>query len=346
MNLKLIEKLLVFGFVFWAFPAVASDLRFKPMAMGVSAGDRLNVKGFFGDVKMVAEPGAQSVVIQLVQSQSSSAPGFAQQMGDEWHFTVRKDGQTIFAEVESPQSKQSWAKLLMSGGIPAYRLEIRGAALPVELNWREGNVTVQNWKGDIQINQLAGKLNIQSVEGDARLFLQKGQLNVEDHKGAVFVKTYDANVRAKKVEGPFSVENFSGVTNLDEVEGSIYLTAFKSPTVVENVKGRIEFKNGQGSLKILDHEGAIRGHSGEGTVSVAVKGEADVRIKTEQGEVSLRAPGSGAWANLGTEEGTLYVPNYLKLNRYPSLKVREGRLKGQRSGRLFVRTQSGNIRLW
>jgi hypothetical protein len=111
------------------------------------------------------------------------------------------------------------------------------------------------------------------------------------------------------------------------------------------VKGNLDFKNGNAPLRIDRFEGELRGQSGQGPVIAEIEGEADVRVRSQEGAVNLKLPESGAWVNLGTNEGQMQVPSFLKVTRLPSEQLRTGRLHGSNGGSVFVRTTSGEIRI-
>lgn len=314
---------------------------YAPVKMLIQPGDHVVVKGFRGGVEYVVDPKALDVTVEVKQ-QISTEPMKYQ---DEWQFSFKRDGGDIQIFIDGPASKQAWSEILVSGQMPEYFLKITGPSLPLTVNWNEGRIQVTNVNSDLNIISLKGDVSVLRGEGDVMVSNQEGIISVRDRKGSVKIDSYLAKVDAINIEGKLDLENFTGDSRVQNINGSVNLSSYKGVTKVAGVKGRMEFKNGNSPMHIEKFEGELRGRSAQGPVFAEIKGEADVRLETAEGQVNLQLPASGAWVNLGTSEGSLAVPAFLKLTRLPTQQIRTGRLKGSNSGSVFVRTTSGDIRI-
>ena len=312
-----------------------------PVKMMVSAGDEVVIKGFRGNVEYVVEPSAHDVSVLMSQPSRASA----QKYHDEWQFSFKREGSAILAVIDGPSSKQIWNEVMVSNGIPEFDLRVTGPSLPLHINWNEGRITVINLKKELHITALKSNIVVMKSEGDLSIADQEGSVLVRDHKGEVKIDSYLAKVDVKNIEGKLDIQNFTGESHIEDIAGDTNLSSFKGATKVAGLKGRLEFKNGNSPLRIEKFEGELRGRSAQGSVYAEVRGDANVRLESAEGAVNLRLPASGAWVNLGTEEGSLFVPNFLKLTRLSSQQIRTGRLRGSGGGSMFVRTTAGDIHL-
>lgn len=322
----------------------SESLALAPLRLLVQAGDEITIKGFQGNVEYIPKDGATDLVVQVSRSNMNSEK--QEVAADEWQFTMkRKDGR-IQIQVESPQSKQAWSEILMTGAAqPRFDLKIVGPSLPMKVNWQQGSFKTSKFNNTLHVNLLKGRTEILGGEGELRVDSQSGFVKVLNRKGNVEVETYDGKVEISGIEGDVAVDNFVGDSQVVAVDGGLKLLSYKGKTTASKVKGRLEFKNGNSPLHIDNLQGELRGKTMQGPVFAAINGEANVRVESEEGQISLRLPASGAWVNLGTEEGALRVPNFLKLTRLPRQQIRTGRLRGSVGGSVFVRTTSGDIKL-
>lgn len=234
---------------------------------------------------------------------------------------------------------------MSSGRLPKYDLRLMGPSIPLSINWHEGQIRVEKLQADLQITAQKADVGVGGGKGELKITNLEGRVLVRDHKGELHVDSYLATVEIENLEGQLDLENFTGESKIQTVSGNVMLSSYRGSTRVAGVKGRMEFKNGVSPLHIENFEGELRGRSAQGPVFADVRGEADVRVETAEGQVNLRLPASGAWVNLGTAEGSLAVPGFLKLTRLQSQQIRTGRLRGSNGGSVFIRTGSGDIRI-
>lgn len=325
--------------------AGATVLNYKPLIMEVLPNDSLVIQGFEGGVKVIAGPSkSKEIQIRLKQENPEKLSAEAKSVLDEWHLSVQRKGDLIEVAIRSPQSKSIWSKLLL-GGIPQFYLEISAPAMPLEIAWRKGPVWIENWDTRMSVHLLSGGLSVVGGKGDARLSNGEGHIKVNDREGNLFIDSFKANLNATNCKGKMEISNFSGMTQMAKLNGHLFMNTSMGKVKLSGLVGRLDFENLDADLDLDGLQGEIRGQNREGSLSLDLKGEADVRIQSKEGPVSLRLPNSGASVNLGTAEGQLYVPNFLEVKRLPNLKWTRGRLRGEQPGSVYVRTIEGNIRI-
>lgn len=326
--------------------AHSSAIEYKPLTMRVEPQDQFLISGFKGRVNIIANEKSSSITIGIKQINSDRASGEIKELFDEWLFSLQRDENLVELTVRSPQAKQKWAKYLTeSEFIPEFEITISAPSRPLKLAWRTGQISLKNWMQLAQVQIQEGRVDIQGGSGGVKVSHQEGQVMVTGYKGSVDIDTYKGKIIAQDTQGPVVIDNFVGESIISNSDGDVALSSFKGSMKVNKGKGRIDFANERGILNISGFSGDVRGRSEQGAVIANLNSSSNVRITTEQGNVSLRLPGSGASVNLGTEDGAFYVPNYLRLTRLPNLKLMRGRLRGKNPGNIYVRTESGSIRV-
>jgi hypothetical protein len=324
-----------------------------PIRLKIEADDRYVVKGYRGRVEFESKEGVSDVIVTVHEvdrgNTKSSRRSGSISSSEDWQVSVRREGHLIVASVEGPTSKQVWNELLMAGrlssDVPEYVVSVVGPSRPLDVSWHEGPIKVDRLDAELHVTSVKSAVEISQGRGDTTLSLQEGDLQVKNRKGPLSIESYAAKVTVSGVEGPLHLENFAGETNLHGADGPMDFMAYKGPSKLSSLKGRLDYKNGIGPLHIEKFEGELRGNSSQGAVTAEILGEADVRLQSADGSVTLHLPSGGAWVNLVTTEGNMAVPSYLKATRLPTQTVRSGRLKGSLGGSVSVRTTTGEIRI-
>lgn len=327
-------------------PSWASTTTFQPLSMEVKPGDQLVVSGFRGSVTIESDDSLKMMSVTLKQVTPKNLPGEYSDSLDEWLFSFQRVQNRIEAKVGSPLSKSLWAKLLANPQYqPEFKMIIKGPSIPVTLSWRQGPIQVKSWNASVKLNTLSSDVRVVGGEGPVSATQQEGVLKIVDRSGAIGVDTYKVVTEFNKIKGPIHVQNFSGKSKIAETDGKIDIYSYSGSFDVADGKGQIQFESDRGKIYVKKYEGDLTSETDIGSVYATLLGQARVKIKSRQGNVSLSLPNSGANVNVGTEKGSLNVPNYLRLTRLPNLQLMTGRLRGKNSGRVYVRTESGGIRI-
>lgn len=227
-----------------------------------------------------------------------------------------------------------------------YEVQISGGSFPLSINAKRANISMENWKEQSQIHSRGGTIEVTQSEGPLKIFSHTGTLKVLKHKGNVEVDNYAATVELSSIEGNLNLSSFS-----EEVK----LTAISGESQIKNQKGDLDIKAGNGDLflvnqsgqvKIEGQKGKLRLNSNQGKMEVKVAEKSSVRIRSQEGDIKLfMGKNSGAHMNIGTNEGELYHPRYLEVKNFPQLKVAKGRLRGNKSASVFVRTNKSKVQV-
>lgn len=301
--------------------------------------NKLSVRGFYGDVLIRGLKDAKEFRFQVLNEDGSSLKQGL------WKAKVLKQGDHLQLVLQGPESRGVWWDLLngKSSRRPL-KVMISGPARQLQLSWFEGKVSLLNWLAKASLNIKSGSLQLKGCEGFTKVSLMKGGLLIDGHQGDLEVDGYRLKLRASQVKGSLRVRNFSGSSFLKGNEGVTRFFSHSGPLSVDGGEGEVHFESQSGQVSVESFKGSLHGKSQEGGVKMVLLEKSDVRVRSGSGSVRINLPkSSGAWVNVGTSEGELFIPSGIEVKRYPNLKVGQGRLSGSQRGNIYVRTQSGKV---
>ena len=349
------------AFVFGFFPAQswAREVKYKDFALELREGDRLIVTGLNGSVKFTPNSRALARGAGETFAPAEGAPGngtvrvrksataaAANEAFDSWTFTVRRDGTAVRVEAKGPEGKNEWEQQMKSGA-PELHFDIDAPAVPLEVAFRNGSVTVNQLKSSIQIQLVEGQVRLSKNEGTLRAQVGRGEVKIDSHKGRVEVDGFSPKVIASQIEGELSVDNFAGESSLQTVKGHLQVTTFSGQTMASKVDGGVDFQVGRGTLNLQDLSGNLRGKLDNGSLIAKISGEPEVNVESQEGGVSLDITSNASPSvRLQTEEGNLVAPGDLAQSKAGGQKMLAGKLNGGGDGSIFVKTKTGNVRIY
>lgn len=316
---------------------VASETTTPERAPAAAAAPDLQVRE--GDQLLIQGRQAQ-VIFNATAGNSLRISGLDGPAGYHWERVDR----TILIKTEEPAGRKEWKDKITSDTHKTL-IEISGPALPVEVQLREGSVTLNRWPKEARINLRSGRVQANSMTGPLRTYLQKGDITLNDYAGKLAVDVYQGTVNLKNLNADAELRVFNGTLNVEGCKGNLQVFSQSAVQKLAHCSGTLQIDNGKGNVSLTAFQGRVEGVSGEGPLTLQLVGESDVSLKTRTGRVSVQLPPqSGATLNLATVEGEINAPGELKVVRGASEKTLKGRLKGE-AGRLSVsvRSQEGSI---
>lgn len=329
MLLHFIFSLISFG---WSDPA-------KPIVMDLSPSDTLVIVIPDGQVRTAPVPGNQATI---KITKTAVAKG---ESDDDWNMTMERHGSRVELKVRVPDSRVALTNLLKNEKVPRFTLEARVPAVALEIAARKGGIRVENHAGPLKLQLLSGEINVTGGDGPIGMTHQEGAVVVRGHRGPVRCESYQGKILAESVTGALDIENFMGDTTVKGSEGNLNLTATRGTSRIAGQKGRIDFWQGRGSLIVDDLQGPLKGQTQQGAIAATVTGEADVRLTSQEGPISLKLKDSKAYLQLTTQDGNIVVPNPLRVTDMGSQKTVRGRLSGSVPGTINIKSDSGSIRV-
>ncbi|MCB0412359.1 MAG: hypothetical protein KDD22_07525 [Bdellovibrionales bacterium] len=323
----------------------AKTLEFKPLTLEVQPKDHYVIRGYKGSVRVQGVSKAKSITVSMRQTQPvTKLPDLREINEDQWLFSVQRNGSAIEILVRSPQIKSSWGKVLHSKIYPQYDLVVQGPPRMLRMALMDGTLQLEDWSAPAELYLHNGRIRVNNQSGDLRVGIQEGDADLKKIKGSIEIDSFNAHVSLKNTEGPSVINNFSGKTDMNSHDGSLEIEGYQGLWVINGVKGRAQFDVEKSTVKFNGLEGELRGKSGQGAVIATLKGESEVRVTTKEGNVSLNLANSSANINLATNEGQIYVPSHITVQRGSTRSAR-GRLKGDTPGKIYVRSEAGSIRV-
>ncbi len=329
--------------------ASAKEIRYKDYAIEVREGDRLVVSGIKGSIKLspTADGKIESkrALVRARKTVADKAAGDVTAKFEALSFNVRREGATVLVEVRGPDSKASWMQWIKSG-MPEMHLELELPQVPVEINLHEGQINVGNWRQGLALSLVSGSVKSVGTDGFLKLQIQRGQVAVERHRGSLQVDSFAAKVNIQDLEGDLGLSNFSGDTTLAKVKGSLELSSNAGSTAITKSTGAIEFVNGQGALTANGFEGPIRGQTEQGAINLTIDGDAEVRVESNQGSITIKLPtNSGSQVRMQTDEGILSAPDAIKPTG-AHVRILNARLPGSGpKGSVAIKSKAGTLRV-
>ena len=327
------------------FAAEAKELKYKEMPFEIREGERLVVNALKGQVKIIPNAGGRGAILRARKSISDRVS--SEEMGrfEALSFSVRREGGAVVVEPKGPDSKTAWASWIKSANAPEMSIELEAPQVPLEIFVREGQIAVQNWRQPVAASLVSGTIRSSGGDSSLKAQIQRGEVRLERHKGGASIDSYGAKVVASDVEGGMSLTNFGGETTLSSVHGHLDLKNHAGSMSIAKSSGSLDFLAGRAGLNIQGFEGPIRGQTDLGAVSVAVEGETEVSIESNQGNVSVKLPAnSGASVRMQSDEGSVAPPEGIRPSG--SGKSATGKLLGTGpKGSVVVRSKSGALRV-
>ncbi len=301
--------------------------------------NRIVISGLSAQVQLIAQPGATQLRISGIEGvadKMSSQPG---------HFIIVRKDNIIEIKMNDFDGKKEWKEALAKSISLQKKIEISGPSLPVEIQLRDGSVSLQKWSREARVSLVNGRINSQNGTAALQIHAQKADVVVGDHTGKVSVDLYSGNSTFKNIQGDIDLQQFSGGVSLDKTKGFVNYGTFSATAKMNSVSGSMQFENGKGVMSLSAFQGRLDGQSNEGAVSVAILADTDVNLKAKTARITVSTPpGSGAALNLMTVDGEIVVPKEVRVNRTGSEKNVRGRLRGDaQKGSIVVSSQEGSI---
>lgn len=341
-----VRLVLAFTSGVFASPALAAkEVKFKEYPFEISKGDRLVVTGIRGSVKLSHLAPGKTAVVRAKKLLPTGAKPTASQLFENLSFQVRKEGTIVTVEVKGAASRQEFIDASVAGQ-PEFSFEIEAPSTPAEVHFHSGQISVVGWKDGVSVSLIEGKISSTDGEGVFRAILTRGEVKVDSQKGNVEVENHGGKVLLSNIVGDVRLHSFSGDANLSAVTGKVKFRAKAGTLNINKLSGDFSFENGRGGISGSAIDGSIRGTTEDGAVNLQLVGDADLSVETEDGSVTVKAPGgSGALLKLSSEDGPILAPDSVKVPKVSGPKSVVARLDGSPKGQIIVRSKRGVIRI-
>jgi hypothetical protein len=335
-----------YGGCLFPFQAVAAkEVKFKEYPFEVSKGDRLVITGIRGSVKLIHLAPGKSPVVRAKKTLPNGGKPTGAQLFDNLSFQVRKEGTVVTVQAKGPSSRQEFIDAA-GPNQPELSFEIEAPSTMAEVHYHSGQVVAAGWKDGLSVSLIDGKITTTDGEGVLRAILTRGEIKVDKQKGNVEVENHGGKVTLSNVEGDVRLYSFSGDATLTGVTGKVRFRAKAGSLNLNKLTGDLSFENGRGGITGTAIDGSVRGTTEDGAVNLQLAGDPDLSVETEDGSVTVNAPGgSGALLKLSSEDGPILAPESVRVPKVSGPKSVVARLDGAPKGQIIVRAKRGVIRI-
>ncbi|MGB9834447.1 MAG: DUF4097 family beta strand repeat-containing protein [bacterium] len=161
-----------------------------------------------------------------------------------------------------------------------------------------GDLTVQEWEGELYFRSTSGDCKLREIKGQGRL------------------RTSSGDIRVEGFEGPLNINTTSGDINLEGAKGDLKCETVSGDVELGKTKGNGSFSLISGDLRVEEIEGQLQASTTSGDLQARVLNAPFVKVSTVSGDLSLAiVPISGGKYELATTSGdiNLRVPPSARL---------------------------------
>ena len=291
------------GILFWlSCSPVAAEAWFEfEKSLEVQAAVELDLSLTAGDVYITRGNGNR-LIIEGVKRVWGRDFEDAKRVADLIEIDVRQGGNQVVIATNylplSPEDKSLLGKKFENGAAhygnvdyritaPAFaKVVIHAKAAQIELASIDGDVSIENGHGRIEVKSLFGSLNIQQSSGDIELSNIEGVIDIENNSGGTRGEFLIGNVTLNQAEGE---------VDLKWVEGDIRIKSLSATVQIRQLQGAIDLENKDGNVYIQTElisprDFFVRTGSGAIRFSVPEKSAGTLKIETESGVISTELP--------------------------------------------------------
>jgi hypothetical protein len=263
-----------------------------------------------------------------------------------WGLSVERRGSTLVLEVYNVAYGPEWRKILGRDRWPAFDIDLSGPARPAVIGWREGAIDVARWRADVDASIVRGNVRLEGGAGRVNLQAGRGDVLVTDFNGDLTVRGEGGRLELARLNGTQHLHWFAGQAALAGVRGDLSLDAHHARVSGRGLSGRIDLGVVAGEVDVTDVRGHLVGTGQTASWRIAPRARADVTVRSRAGSVSVFRAGAVDLflsSRSGAIDGSSAKAVVRGNRRVATGRVGRGRV-GE-FGRVFVRTDSGAVRL-
>jgi len=275
----------------------------------VEAGGELIIEAEDGDIEVKGTE-KNRVVVEVLRKARAKNEEAERGMLENHVVTFYQDGNRVTISGERKDRRNFW-NLITVGGLEVRYVVSVPREFDVDLTTSDGNVSVDELEGVLEVKSSDGDLKLGDVSGGVRAITSDGHIFIDKFVGDLHLRSSDGDIRVGSVGGDLVAETSDG--NIE----------------VKDIKGDLEAKTSDGDIEVTfaeSPEGACQLKTSDGNIRVRLVEDATVELdaRTGDGRIYSEFPMS--------ERG----------------EKREGVLRGKINGggpELYLKTSDGDIDL-
>ncbi|USD38354.1 DUF4097 family beta strand repeat-containing protein [Ferrimonas sp. SCSIO 43195] len=208
-----------------------------------------------------------------------SIRGELDDQAERWVF--ERDGDTLVAEVKMPRNwrgNNDGSRLTVT--LPSsIRFKGEGVSTDFNLANLQRGLKINNVSGDISLERIQGEIDVEVVSGDIKAHELSGEIELETVSGDIDASGHQGSGSYESVSGNVTLARGGHEVEVENVSGDIQLSLDRVRELdVTSVSGDIQV-----TVAALDTGAELEFETVNGDTSLALPGDASVRVRLETG---------------------------------------------------------------
>ena len=326
----------------------------------VPSGSTIEIVNMFGNVD-VQPSERDTIILDVKKVVRASDKNEADRRSQDFTFSIMNEGSKyrIASSRDPLGARRRYFKSSMTVQVPRQSL--------VQIDNRQGRVTVQNLTGRQNIVNRFGPVEVRHITGALEVENRNGPVTVEDVTesttisnsysstsarnigGNVKIHNRNGSVAVSGVQGTATIANSYGPITVENVQRDVSITGRNNSVEVERVEGGVTVEASYQNVNVRDAKGSVtvKNRNGDVVIGFANPPQKDISVSTQYSNVTLELPSMASFSiDAKTRYGSIDsefdgLNNDVSSNRERSLR---GRL-GQDGPQIHIDTRNGDIRL-
>ncbi|MBI4474500.1 MAG: hypothetical protein HY646_17655 [Acidobacteria bacterium] len=317
----------------------------------------IEILNLYGNVE-VAPADTDRITLEVLKTVRAASKEEADRLVQDFTFSIKNEG-TRYRIISSRDENSTTGRIGFERQRFKSSMTLRVPRRSVlQLDNRNGNVSVSGLTGNQIIRNRYGKVGIRGITGTVEIENRNGSVEAIDVTQSAKITNSYSSVTATNIGGSLDVQNRNGSVEATTVKGNTTISNSYSSVEVRTVTGTLNIQNRNGTVTVEDVTDAakisnsyanttVKNVGGRldvtarnGSVNVAdIKGDAiisnsyaPITVTNIQGE--LRVEGRNNSVDIENVTGNLTIEN-----SYQNVDVRDAK------GAVTVRTRNGDVRI-
>ncbi|MCJ7458061.1 MAG: DUF4097 domain-containing protein [candidate division Zixibacteria bacterium] len=290
------------------------------------------------------------IIIQTTKIVEAKDSKEAEELAQKIRIDIEKAGALVSIKTKYQRTNRGgfWERLFTGKksveGYVSYHIFVPKDIREADISVTSGEIRTFYLKGKLNLSATSGDIELAGVEGEILSSATSGSIQARDLKGKISLEGTSSDIQVKNLEGDLSIDCTSGTVNIEEFKGSLKSSQTSGDLEGKGLKGDISITTTSGDVSVEQTDGGLdlNSTSGDLEAKTQIVPSRNYSLKTTSGVVYLSIS-KGAQADLKLEttsgEISLNLPMVLKTASRYSLS---GKL-GSGGAKIEIETVSGDI---
>ncbi len=276
----------------------------------------------------------------------------AEQLAQGIKVDIEKAGATVKVKTtyEKTNGGSFWHRLFSGRrsveGYTSYHIFVPKEILRADVSVTSGQISAFYIKGNLDLASTSGDIEASGAEGEIRCTVTSGNIQAKDLKGKISLEGTSSDIQAKNLMGEVRIDCTSGSVNIEGLSGTLKSSQTSGDLEARGIQGEITSTTTSGNVSVEQTNGGLNLNSTSGDLEAKTEilPAGSYSLKTTSGALYLSiARNAQAELKIETTSGdiSMNVPMVLKTASRYSLS---GSL-GKGGGKIEIETVSGDINI-